>query len=416
VVNHEVTPVSLRRLLPLYLVIFIGFVGYSLMITLFTPMLLDPSSGFLAPDAPTAQRTLLLGVLLATYPFGQFLGSPVVGALSDRFGRKPVLLVSLAGTTAFYVGIASALALRSLPLLMVTCLLAGLSEANVVIAQSSIADVTTKGDRSRWFGYIYLSASSAYIVGPLLGGKLADPAVVSWFTYATPYWVVCLLLGLTLAWCAMSLQESHPAPSAQPIGLLAALTSLRQLFTAPRLRRLYLVNFLLYLAIFGFFRSYPMYLVDEFRMGVSRLSEMIAYVGLPIVLANAGVVAWLSRRYPPRLLTIGSAWLTGAWMAAVVVPGSAHWLWLTLGATAFALAICLPACASLLSSSAGDAEQGQVMGNNQSLQVGAEAVSGLVSGVLAGFVVKLPLIVLAALAVLAGVLLVGWRESRPSDS
>jgi DHA1 family tetracycline resistance protein-like MFS transporter len=412
--DPQPTPASLRRLLPLYVVIFIGFVGYSLMITLFTPMLMDPGSGFLPAETPRGQRTTLLGILLATYPLGQFLGSPVIGTLGDRFGRKPVLLVSLALTTVCYVGIALALEMRSLAALMVACLCAGLSEANVVVAQSSIADVTSKTDRSRWFGYIYLSSSSAYIVGPLAGGKLADPELVSWFTYATPYWVVCLLLGATLAWCALSLHESHPPQADRPIGLFTAVTSLRSVFTNPKRRRLYLVNFLLYLAIFGFFRSYPMYLVDEFHMGVSRLSEFIAYVGLPIVLANAGIVAWLSKRYPPRLLTIGSAWLTGLWMGMIVVPASAGWLWLTLGATAFALAICLPACASLLSGSAADEEQGQVMGSNQSLQVGAEALSGLLSGILAVFVVKLPLLVLAVLAVLGGALLL--RRGEPAEA
>lgn len=227
---------------------------------------------------------------------------------------------------------------------------------------------------------------------------------------------MCGLLALTLVWCLVSFRESHTPEPGTVIRPLAALTSFGSVFTNARLRRLYLVNFLIYLAIFGFFRCYPMFFVDEFHMGVSRLSEFIAYTGLPIVIANAGVLGWLSRRYPPRLLTIVSAWLTGVWMALIVVPASSHWLWLTLAGTAFALAICLPSCATLLSSSAGEAEQGKVLGNNQSLQVGAEALSGVVSGILAGYIVKLPLLVWAAIAILAGVtLLVGVRDARPQN-
>jgi MFS family permease len=74
----------MARLVPLYTVIFVGFVGYSLMITVFTPMLMYAHNGMLASDSRMAQRTIVLGVLLSLYPLGQFVGSPVLGALSER--------------------------------------------------------------------------------------------------------------------------------------------------------------------------------------------------------------------------------------------------------------------------------------------------------------------------------------------
>ncbi|HTR75489.1 MAG TPA: MFS transporter, partial [Solirubrobacterales bacterium] len=115
------------RVAPLYLVVFIGFVGYSLMITVFTPLLLSDGGGMLPASSSISERTLVLGALLALYPLAQFVGAPILGALSDRFGRRPVLLCSLAASAVLYLGIALALHLRSLPLLMVACLLAGLS-------------------------------------------------------------------------------------------------------------------------------------------------------------------------------------------------------------------------------------------------------------------------------------------------
>ncbi len=86
--------------MPLYVVVFIGFVGYSLMITVFTPLLLGDGGGLVAASSPTSIRTLVLGGLLALYPLAQF-GAPVLGSLSDRFGRRPVLLASLAASAAF---------------------------------------------------------------------------------------------------------------------------------------------------------------------------------------------------------------------------------------------------------------------------------------------------------------------------
>ncbi len=394
----------LRLLLPLYVVIFVGFAGYSLMITVFTPMLLRGGNSLLAASDPMQKRTIILGILLCLYPLGQFVGSPILGWFSDRFGRKPILLISLAITTTCYALIALSLNIGSLPLLVVASLVAGLSEANIVAAQSAIADVAAPADRNRFFGYIYMSVSGAYIVGPLVGGKLADPTLVSWFDYATPFWTVCFLLVLTTAATAIFFHETHP-PAADGGSVMRAFTNLADVFTNRRLRALYWLNFLFYLAIFGFFRCYPMYLVDRFHMGVSRVSEFIAWVGIPIVLANLWLTSFLSARFAVKKITVWSGLLTGVFMLMVVLPRQVSALWVTLFLTSGALALSLPSCATLLSTAASRHDQGRVMGNNQALQVGAEALSGIMGGLLAAVATKLSLIVLAAIAIIAALLL-----------
>src|ERR1700722_1956360 len=397
--------VSLKRLFPLYAVVFAGFVGYSLMITVFTPMIMSNHDLLLRAEEPMSRRVILLGVLLCLYPLGQFVGSPVLGALSDRFGRKPVLMISLCFTTGCYALIGIALGLRSFALLGLASLLAGLAEANVVAAQSAIADVITPENRNRFFGYIYLSASSAYIVGPLVGGKLADPGLVSWFSDATPFWAAMIMLAITTAATAFLFRETNQPGQRHAVSFSQAFTNLRGVVSNRSLRRLYWLNFAFYLAIFGFFRCYPMYLVDRFHLGVSQVSEFVAWVGVPIVIANAWLTGFLAARFKTRTLTVWSAFLTGAFMIVVVAIHPRQSLWVTLFLTSAALAICLPACATLLSKATSEAEQGRVMGNNQALQVGAEALSGLVGGLAAALFVELPLILLGLLAMTAALLL-----------
>ncbi len=399
------SPHPLAALLPLYIVIFAGFVGYSLMITVFTPMLLRSDSPMITASDPMSKRTILLGFLLCLYPLGQFLGSPVLGSLSDRFGRKPVLLISLAITTLCYSVIAWSLTIASFALLAGASIIAGLAEANIVTAQSAIADVSPPGQRNRFFGYIYMSVSLAYIVGPLVGGKLADPQLAPWFSYATPFWCVFALLVVTAVATAVFFRETNPPNTRQSVSYTQAFTNLVGVVANRRLRPLYWLNFLFYLAIFGFFRCYPMYLVDEYHLGVSRISEFVAWVGVPIVLANLWLTGFLSARFATRTLTVWSGLLTGVMMIVVVVPRPLKALWVTLFLASAALALCLPSCATLLSAAAGNADQGRVMGNNQALQVGAEALSGVIGGLLAAIFVKLSLIVLGAVAVLAAVLL-----------
>jgi predicted MFS family arabinose efflux permease len=392
-------------LLPLYAVLFVGFAGYSLMITVFTPMLLRSDSRMIAAGDSMHQRAIILGVLLCLYPLGQFIGSPIVGSLSDRFGRKPVLLVSLAITTACYALIAWSLTIFSFTLLAVASIMAGLAEANIVTAQSAIADISAPGDRNRFFGYIYMSVSAAYIVGPLVGGKLADPVIKPWFSYATPFWAVFILLAITGTATAIFFRETHPAECRGRGSYRSAFLNLADVFNDRRLRSLYWLNFLFYLAIFGFFRCYPMFLVARFHLGVSRVSEFIAWVGVPIVLANLWLTSFLSSRYPTKSIVVWSGLLTGVFMILVVVPPQMNALWVTLFLTSAALALSLPSCATLLSIAAGTDDQGRVMGNNQALQVGAEALSGIVGGLLAAIAVKLSLVFLGAVAIAAALLL-----------
>ena len=402
-----------RRILPLYVVVFGGFLGYSLMIATFTPMILLNDNGMLPGASTLTERSLILGLLLSLYPLGQFLGSPVLGALSDRFGRRPILIISLSATTILYVGIATALVVQNLPFLMLVCFLAGLWESNIVLAQGAIADTAPRADRNRLFGYIYLSASLAYVVGPLGGGQLADHSLVSWFSYATPYWVVTILLGATSIAVVAFFRETHQG-TGEKGHYLESFTNLARVFTDRRLRPFYLVNFVLYLSIFGFFRVYPMYLVDEFHMGVGRVSEYVAFVAVPIVIANVWLVGALSRHTGPRTIVLYSSLAMGVLMALITIPKSAAALWFTLGATALALAICLPSCAAMLSLAASDQEQGRAMGNNQSMQVGAESLSGLAGGALAAILITLPLLVFAWVAV-AGSLTLGRLGRRRSS-
>ena len=208
-------------------------------------------------------------------------------------------------------------------------------------------------------------------------------------------------------------RETHQG-SGEKGRYLESFTNLARVVTDRRLRPLYLVNFVLYLAIFGFFRVYPMYLVDEFHMGVGQVSEYVAFVAVPIVIANVWLVGALSRHARPRTMVLYSALAMGVLMAVIVIPKSTAALWFTLGATALALAICLPSCAAMLSLAADDEEQGRAMGNNQSMQVGAESLSGLAGGALAAILITLPLLVFAGVAVAGSLLLANLARRRSS--
>ena len=211
----------------------------------------------------------------------------------------------------------------------------------------------------------------------------------------------------------LATRETHPAPDAPPATRQPS--AFQTLFTDRRVRLLFLVNFLLYLAIFGFFRLplYPLYLVDEFALGVSAESEFVAYVAVPIVIANLGLIRWLSTKARPQTLTVVSGAVVGVVMIVIPVPGTLGSMWVTLGLAAFALAICLPSAAAMISLAVPGAEQGRILGVNQSLQVGAEALAGISGGLLAAILIPAPLVAFGVAALVgAGLLLSSLRRHR----
>jgi len=403
---------SIKRLLPLYIVIFFGFLGYSMMITLFTPLFMYAQEGMVSVDSSIGYRVILLGIVLALFPLAQFFSSPILGALSDHFGRRPILLISLYSAPVCYALIAFSLTFHSIALLMLGCFIAGITQANIVVAQSAIVDIAPREERNRLFGYIYLSASSAYIAGPLLGGKLTNSSTVSWFDYPTPFWVVCGFLVVVLFWTQAVFLETKKEKGIH-VNYLGAFVSLLTIFTSRRLRKIYFINFLLYIAIFGYFRCYPMYIVNAFHVNASKLSEYIAWVAVPIVLVNLGVTSVLSKRFSPKILTIWASFFTGVFMLLIVIPDAQAALWVTLFLTSAALALSLPSSSTMLSFAASPAEQGLVMGNNQSLQVAAEALSAFAGGLLASISIAMPLVVMSLVACITGIILFSVRKSIP---
>ncbi|MDF1796733.1 MAG: MFS transporter [Coxiellaceae bacterium] len=392
----------LRHLMPLYLVIFFGFVGYSLMLTIFTPMLIHSS---------IAHNTIILGILLSVYPLGQFLGSPVIGALSDIHGRKAILLFSLLASAIMYGAIALSLTYHSLWWLGISCFIAGLFESNIALALSAIADVATGPERTKLFGYINLAASSAYVIGPLVGGKLADPSLVHWFDNSVPFWLTGLLLILVMIYTQSHFIETTKPNLDEKPHWLAAFTNLSNVFKPSGIRRIYLVNFLLFLAIFGFFRCYPMYIVDEFNLSVNQESNYIAWVAVPILLTNLFLTGWLAKRVAIKTVLLFSSVLLAIMMVVVVVPSGENWLWLTLFIAGFAVALCMPNASSFLSHHVSADQQGSVMGNNQAVQVASESISGLFGGLVAAILIPLPLIVLGVCALLAVIILLSIKDT-----
>ena len=162
------------------------------------PLLVLPGSPYriVPADWSVAGGFILLGWLSACYPLAQFFAAPILGQLSDRFGRKIVLTISIIGTSCAYVLFAIGVATKNIPLMFASRIVDGLTGGNISVAQAVISDISTPKNRARNFGLIGAAFGLGFIFGPYIGGKLADPSVVSWFSASTAFWFAAILSGL----------------------------------------------------------------------------------------------------------------------------------------------------------------------------------------------------------------------------
>jgi len=378
-------------LIPFFVIVFIAFLGYSMMITVYTPMLMKPFYGIVDPETTLSWRVVMLGILLALYPLGQFFGSPFILHLSSLFCRKRIYLGSLFMTMLGYAWIAYSLDIHSLGLLMAATFFTGFSESNVSMALHAITEYSDPSQRSKWITRIQIFSSGAFLFGPLFAGLLTHRAYDSWGWISSSFWVVCFLIGGCLFWIAFLLKNIEMLPRTS--------ISFWQVLKSKRIRPFYVLNFLLYFSIYGFFRAYPMDLVDRFGMNILRLGFLIAWVAVPIVATNFFMIERLLKGFKPRNLAAFGALLGGISMVILaLIPHDLVFLLTLLFTAAFGIGLCLPAAPFLISRCSHRQEEGLALENDEAILLGAEGLSSVIGGVLAAFIIQLPLLIFGLLA------------------
>lgn len=349
-----------------FFTVFIDLVGFGIIIPL-QPFYVSAAGGSGAA----------VGALFAAYSFAQFLCVPLWGRFADRVGRRPVILVTLAGTGISFLVFAAAL--HSLVLLFVARTAAGIFGGNLATARAYVGDVTGAEDRARGMGLIGAAFGLGFVLGPAIGGALAllGPA---W-----PPAVAGLLAIANLCFAAFALPESHPKEAREahaepwrwvdPKGLRAAR---RQ----PVLGALFLILFLGTFAFSNLETTFSLLLERNLSMGRSQASLVFVFIGVVSAIVQGGLLGRLAKRFgAPRLVAAGTGLLSAGLALLPWVHGIGLLLVLT-GIVAVGSSLNRPSINALVSLIAGEAEQGALLGTASSLSSLGRVVGPALGGVL----------------------------------
>ncbi len=375
------------------------------------PVLPQLIKGFVGGD--TQQAAHWYGIFGTTWAAMQFLCSPLLGALSDRFGRRPVLLLSIAGLGLDYLLMALA---PSLTWLFIGRVLSGMTAAGFATATAYIADVTPPERRAASFGLVGAAWGFGFIIGPALGGILGASNPRLPFFVAGGIALLNALYGLFVL--PESLPQERRAPfrwsRANPIGSLALLRAHRELLGLVSASLFYAIGHTVFSSVFVLWAGYTL------AWDARRVGYALAMVGVLNVLVQGGIVRPLVQRLGERrAIAIGAtAGAAGFFLYGIASNELAFWL----GALVYCPAgLFNPSLLGLISRRVGPSEQGQVQGANSSLT----GIAGMIGPALftasfsfaitpggAVHLPGLPFLLAAALFGAAGI--IAWRASRPT--
>jgi DHA1 family tetracycline resistance protein-like MFS transporter len=302
---------------------------------------------------------ITIGFLFASYSLAQLVAAPLLGRLSDRLGRRPVMLASIAAGAAANLLFAAA---GNLLVLFAARSLAGIAASNYGIAQAYLADVTPEAERSRAMGLVGAAFGLGFVIGPALGGLLLrfGPAAV-------PY-AAAALGAVNLAIAVFALPESLPR-EARAVALakpLLALAGLRAVRRDDRLRRVMLLFFLVMFCFSIMEATLVLFCQASFGFGPRAAAGLFTYVGVLIVVVQGGLLGRLVKRFGDRRLIVSGIAMMAAGLLLLPLPASALWLGLTLALLAIGSAVHNPSLLALLSRLSAHGTQGETIGLSRS--------------------------------------------------
>jgi len=349
----------------LFLTVFIDLLGFGIVIP-FLPLF--------------AERMHIsaggIGLILAIYSAAQFICAPILGRVSDRIGRRPIIMLGLLGSSVSYViyGFAGSFAI-----LLLSRAIHGACAATISTAQAYIADTTAESERARGMGMIGAAFGLGFVLGPALGGLLGQKSL------RMPVFFAAGLTFANLIFAALALPESHPAASGTSIGWLSGASrfaSFSRGLANPLLTRLFAIAFLITTAMAAFEVTFAMMVPRVYGYGALGVGVLLAYAGLVQAITQGYLLGKLVARMGDRRVLLAGMLVFTIGIAPLASLGSHLALLVFLALLSLGYGFASPAVATLISKGAARHLQGEVLGLNQSAMSLAR-IAGPIGGGLA---------------------------------
>lgn len=366
--------------------------------------------GLIIPILPIYSKELgadywQIGVIAFMFPLMQFLFSSFWGGLSDRLGRRPIMLVSIFITIMAYIFFAHA---TTLWLLILARALNGFGAANLSVAQAYISDVTTPTNRTKAFGIIGAAFGLGFIFGPPIGGFLKENYGLAWVGYAA---AIFSAINLVMAYFMLNESLKKPKKKAKffPNPIKDVLDGFKTEFTGSML----FINFV-YVGAYSMMQVTAALLWEEhYNLSEAQVGYMFSFVGVLAVVIQGGLIGWFSRKYgEKKILIAGNLLMVLGLVMMPFIPLQLFFplQFLALIIISFGNSFLTPTINTILANNTDEDEQGKILGTNQSVGSLGRIIGPLVGTAIYGVVYYLPYV--AASGIMLIVTWLSWRAVK----
>ncbi len=376
-----------KNLLVVLFTIFLDVFGFSLLIPVLPLLLLDKTSSFYILDQSFEVSTanLLYGFLTGIFPLVSFFAAPILGQLSDKYGRKNILLGSLLGTFLSYSLLAFGIITRNIGIIILSRITGGIASGNVSVAHTVIADVSESSEKNSNFGWSAAVYGLGIILGSYIGGQLSSSSLVSWFNASTPFVFASIISLINLGLAYFLLQESNKFIQSNLVikKFQSTISTFLALIRPSNYRNILIVSFL-FQAGFTFVTTFvSVYFVHKLSWNAGDIGNFFGLAGIFIALTQLAMAKGLLKKFSNSSLLKTSIIGTAFTVIYLLFPSNTWQVFGIVPFFSFFSFLCLTNITSEISNSTSQTNQGEVLGLNSGFQNLAQAIPPLFAGLLA---------------------------------
>lgn len=387
-------------------VIFFDHVGFGLVYPMFSSILFQPGSSFIDPGMSSMARGCFLGLLLSVPATTCFFSGPVMGAMSDQKGRKPLYLFSLTLAVFAYCFCMVGIFVKSIAVLIIARAITGVAIGNAAVVSATIVDLSDENNKAKNFGLYCMASGVGFAVGPFLGGWLAAKGFI------VPFLVAALATFINLVLIFFLFKETHVVRKTTTIKVAEGIRNLKKAFKMHELRTLFLVVVLFCFGWSLFYEFLPVLWISDYGYSMAKVGLLFAFGSLVFALSSGLLIRPIVDRFKPHSILLYSLFIVGCFIFSSIANPPASCIWVYLAVVNFGVALAFPTYTTLVSDSVNKNSQGEILGILESIQSTAFGIAPLLAGLLLGIHVHMPMVLGGTSLILAALLLVRDKKKQ----
>ena len=405
------------RLVPLLTVILIDSISYTVVVPVLAATLVSDQP-LLMPGYSQGTRYIVYGVSLGIFELMMLYMAPVLGEISDRKGRRPVLVACLAGVILSFLLIGGSIVFDLVALLLLGRILGGATAGSQAVAQAAAVDLSSEETKPLALSLCLLASSVGFILGPLIGGAAAYDEHATAGDFTLPVAITALLaaagIGLILIFYRDSSRSQVEALRLKDIDLLMGVRGFREALGDPLIRRLIAIFAFMQVAWGTYFLFLPSLFFERFKIDTGTISLLMGLLGIGFCVAYGLCLPWLQKRFTARTITAWGLWATAALMLVSLLSHDLTVQWAIAFPIATVVSIAYGAIITQFSDAVDSERQGWILGMTISVTALAWGSSSILAGILSGLDYMAPFILAIVVLVVSSCLAVTKFTDRAS--